>query len=173
MRKLLTILLILAVLPLTAHADADLAAMSTDALVQLREAVEQEIAARATTEAAQTVTVDGVSFRLLRCEIGQGRDDTPGLGIVLLANNPSAASMTPIYDLGVTVTQGGRPLEMSWVESATFTSSTVFDSDTSLIAPGAVDMPVGSKVEIKPINAPIIPMDIGTSWFAKTREKKT
>lgn len=46
MRKLLTILLILSALPLTAHADADLAAMSTDELRHLRDMVNLELASR-------------------------------------------------------------------------------------------------------------------------------
>ena len=47
MRKLLALLLILATLPLIAHADADLAAMSVDELQQLRDAINLELANRA------------------------------------------------------------------------------------------------------------------------------
>ena len=156
MRKVLALLLALLLVPSAALGD-DLAAMPTDDLLQLRRAVDQEIAARTGADDAQTVSVDGVIFRLLLVEVGQARDDMPGLGVVLLANNPSAASMTPLYDLGVTVTHGGRPLESSWVTSEHFTSSTVITSQSALIAPGAVDMQVflgfvlageGGRVEI-------------------------
>ncbi len=156
MRKLFALLLILTVLPLSAVAEADLSAMSMDDLVQLRDAVNLEIASRNAAE-PQTVTVDGVAFRLMLAEVGQARDDLPGLGIILLANNTGTASMTPLYDLGVTVTQGGKPLETSWVESEHFTSRSVITSDTAVIAPGAVDMQVylgfildgeGDRVEI-------------------------
>ncbi len=156
MRKVLVLLTVLLLLPVGALGD-DLAAMSTDDLVQLRRAVDQEIAARVGADNAQTVSVDGVIFRLLLAEVGQTRDDMPGLGVILLANNPGSASMTPLYDLGVTVTQGGRPLESSWVVSDHFPSSTVITSQQALIAPGAVDMQVflgfvlageGDRVEI-------------------------
>lgn len=155
MRKVLALVLVL-LLPAVALAD-DLAAMSTDGLLQLRRAVDQEIAARVGSDDAQTVSVDGVVFRLLLAEVGQARDDMPGLGVVLLANNPGGASMTPLYDLGVTVTHGGVPLDTSWVVSDHFTSSTVSTSQSAVIRPGAVDMQIflgfilkgeGGRVEI-------------------------
>lgn len=155
MRKVLAVALALMLLPFAALAD-DLAAMTTDELVQLRNAVDLELASR-NADDAQTVMVDGVAFRLLLAEVGQARDELPGLGIILLANNTGSASMTPLYDLGVTVTQGGRPLETSWVKSDNFTSGTVTTSQTAVIAPGAVDMQVflgfalagdGERVEI-------------------------
>ena len=81
MRKVLALVLAL-LLPAVALAD-DLAAMSTDGLLQLRRAVDQEIAARVGSDDAQSVSVDGVVFRLLLAEVGQARDDMPGLGVVL------------------------------------------------------------------------------------------
>ena len=156
MKKVAAICLSVMLLSAVALADVDLSAMSVDELAQLQRSVGQEIAARAADD-AQTVTVDGVIFRLLLVEVGQAREDMPGLGVVLLANNTSDASMTPLYDLGVTVTHGGRPLETSWVKSDHFTSSTVNTSQTAVIAPGAVDMQVflgfilageGGRVEI-------------------------
>ena len=156
MKKVVAICLSVMLLSAVALADVDLSAMSIDELVQLQRSAGQEIAARAADD-AQTVTVDGVVFRLLLVEVGQAREDMPGLGVVLLASNTSDTSMTPLYDLGVTVTHGGRPLETSWVKSDHFTSSTVSTSQTAVIAPGAVDMQVflgfilageGGRVEI-------------------------
>lgn len=140
MRRILAVALALMLLPFAALAD-DLATMTTDELVQLRHAVDLELASR-NADDAQTVMVDGVAFRLLLAEVGQARDELPGLGIILLANNTGSVSMTPLYDLGVTATQGGRPLETSWVKSDNFTSGTVTTSQTAVIAPGAVDMQV-------------------------------
>lgn len=108
-------------------------------------------------ESAQTISVDGVIFRLMLVEVGTARDDNRGLGIILLANNPTDVSMTPLYDLGVTVTHGGKPLDVSWVESEHFGSSSVSTSQSAVIAPGAVDMQIflgfvldgeGAQVEI-------------------------
>ena len=151
MRKFLAFLLVLSLLPAAALAD-DLAAMSIADLVQLRHDVDLEIASRNAAGDGQAVVVDGVAFRLYLVEVGQARDDLPGLGVVLLANNTGSTSMTPLYDLGITVT-----LEVSWVISDHFTSGTVSTSQTAGIAPGAVDMQVflgyalageGDRVEI-------------------------
>ena len=156
MRKVVSSLLVALLLPAVALG-ANLSATPTDELVKLCDSINQEIASRVDTEAAQTISVDGVIFRLKLVEVGTARDDNHGLGIILLANNPTDASMTPRYDLGVTVTQGGKPLEMSWVESEHFTSRSVSTSDVAVIAPGAVDMQVflgfildgeGGRVEI-------------------------
>ena len=156
MRKFLAFLLVLSLLPAAVLAD-DLAAMSIADLVQLRHDVDLEIASRNAAGDGQAVVVDGVAFRLYLVEVGQARDGLPGLGVVLLANNTGSTSMTPLYDLGITVTQGGRPLEVSWVVSDHFTSGTVSTSQSTVIAPGAVDMQVflgyalageGDRVEI-------------------------
>lgn len=141
MRKLLAIALALMLFPLHSLAD-DLADMPSEDLVQLRLAIDQELAARQGSDAAQAVAVDGVVFRLLRVEIGQARDDLAGLGVVLLASNPGDASMSPFLDLGVTVSQGGRPLETSWVVSDTFTSTTVSTGHSVVVRPGAVDIQI-------------------------------
>ena len=101
-----------------------------------------KIASRVDTEAAQTISVDGVIFRIKLVEVGTARDDNRGLGIILLANNPTDASMTPLYDLGVTVTHGGKPLDVSWVKSEHFGSSSVSTGQSAVIAPGAVDMQI-------------------------------
>ena len=112
MRKVLSSLLVAMLLPAVALGES-LSAAPTDELVALRTAVNQEIASRVDAEDAQTIAVDGVIFRLKLVEVGTARDDHRGLGIILLANNPTDASMTPLYDLGVTVTQGGKPLEIT------------------------------------------------------------
>ncbi|MDO4837832.1 MAG: hypothetical protein Q4B32_05515 [Clostridia bacterium] len=156
MRKVLSSLLVALLLPVVALGE-DLSAASTDELVALRNAINQEIASRVDAEAAQTIAVDGVIFRLKLVEVGTAREGNPGLGIILLANNPTDASMTPLYDLGVTVTQGGKPLDTSWVNAEHFGSSSVSTSQSAVIAPGAVDMQIflgfildgeGSQVEI-------------------------
>lgn len=156
MRKVLSSLLVAMLLPAVALGES-LSAAPTDELVALRTAVNQEIASRVDAEDAQTIAVDGVIFRLKLVEVGTARDDHRGLGIILLANNPTDASMTPLYDLGVTVTQGGKPLDGSWVKSEHFGSSSVSTSQSAVIAPGAVDMQIflgfildgeGNQVEI-------------------------
>ena len=77
--------------------------------------------------------------------------------LIAVTKYSTVEEILPLYDLGVTVTQGGRPLESSWVVSDHFTSSTVITSQQALIAPGAVDMQVflgfvlageGDRVEI-------------------------
>lgn len=156
MRKVLSSLLVALLLPAVAFGE-NLSETPTDELVTQRDAINQEIASRVDSEIAQTISVDGVIFRLKLVEVGTARDDNHGLGIILLANNPTDASITPSQDLGVTVTQGGKPLENSWVKSEHFTSGSVSNSSFSVIAPGAVDMQVflgyildgeGSRVEI-------------------------
>ena len=92
MRKFLAFLLVLSLLPAAALAD-DLAAMSIADLVQLRHDVDLEIASRNAAGDGQAVVVDGVAFRLYLVEVGQARDDLPGLGVVLLANNTGSTSM--------------------------------------------------------------------------------
>ena len=124
MRKVISSLLVALLLPAVALGES-LSATPTDELVALRDSINQEIASRVDTEAAQTISVDGVIFRLKLVEVGTARDDNRGLGIILLANNPTDASMTPLYDLGVTVTHGGKPLDVSWVKSEHFGSSSV------------------------------------------------
>ena len=141
MRKAISSLLVALLLPAVALGES-LSATPTDELVALRDSINQEIANRVDTESAQTISVDGVIFRLKLVEVGTARDDNRGLGIILLANNPTDASMTPLYDLGVTVTHGGKPLDVSWVESEHFGSSSVSTSQSAVIAPGAVDMQI-------------------------------
>lgn len=156
MRKVISSLLVALLLPAVALGES-LSATPTDELVALRDSINQEIASRVDTEAAQTISVDGVIFRLKLVEVGTARDDNRGLGIILLANNPTDTSMTPLYDLGVTVTHGGKPLDVSWVKSEHFGSSSVSTSQSAVIAPGAVDMQIflgfildgeGTQVEI-------------------------
>lgn len=141
MRKALSAILVALLIPISALGD-DLSAVSTDELVALRNSINQEIASRIDSEGAQTISVDGIIFRLKAVEISTARDNSRGLGIILLASNPTDASMTPLYDLGVTVTHGGKPLETSWVESEHFDSYSVSTSQSAVIAPGAVDMQI-------------------------------
>lgn len=156
MRKVISSLLVALLLPAVALGES-LSATPTDELVALRDSINQEIANRVDTESAQTISVDGVIFRLKLVEVGTARDDNRGLGIILLVNNPTDASMTPLYDLGMTVTHGGKPLDVSWVESEHFGSSSVSTGQSAVIAPGAVDMQIflgfildgkGTQVEI-------------------------
>lgn len=141
MRKALSSILVALLVPVFALGE-DLSAISTDELVALRNSINQEIASRVDSEGAQTISVDGIIFRLQTVEIGTARDDRRGLGIILLASNPTNASMTPLYDLGVTVTHGGKPLDSSWVKSEHFDSYSVSTSQSAVIAPGAVDMQI-------------------------------
>ena len=125
-----------------AEDEATIAAQSTEMLLYTRDLIDAELARRAGTEEAQTVTVDGVVFRLLSAEIGEARDGLPGLLVILLASNTSDKSFTPRYDLGDTATQGGIPMGTSWVRTENHDSGTVSTSATSVIRPGAVDMMV-------------------------------
>ena len=140
MKKFLIVILSLILAAVPAFADTDLAAMSTEELTQLRLSIDRELASRAGDGAAQVISVDGVLFRFLLAEVGQARDDHPGLGVILLADNPSEKSMTTQSDLGVTVTHGGVPLDISWVVSEHFSSSSVSTSQKAVIRPGASGM---------------------------------
>ena len=157
MKKLLAILLVLALMPCLALADEDLSSLSTDELLALRTSIDREIASRSGTADEQTIDVDGVLYRFLLAEVGTARNDSRGLGIILLASNTSESSKKIINDLRVTVTHGGVPLDTSWVESEHFTGDSVSTSLTAVIRPGAVDMYVylgfilngeGGRVEI-------------------------
>lgn len=156
MRKVVSSLLVALLVPALALGE-NLSETPTDELVAQRNAINQEIASRVDSEIAQTIAVDGVIFRLKLVEVGTARGDNQGLGIILLVNNPTDASMTPLYDLGVTVIHGGKPLDTSWVKSEHFTSSSVSTSQSAVIAPGTVDMQIflgfildgeGSRVDI-------------------------
>ncbi len=72
MRKALSSLLVALLLPAVALGE-NLSAAPTDELVALRTAVNQEIASRVDAEDAQTVSVDGVIFRLKLVEVGSDR----------------------------------------------------------------------------------------------------
>ena len=129
----LTLVLLLASAPALA---GDLSAMTSEELAQLRLDIDRELAARAGTDGAQVISVDGILFRFLLAETGEARDGRPGLGIILLADNPTDRSLSVVSDLAITVSRGGRVLETSWVKSEHFTSSTVSVSQQALIHPG-------------------------------------
>ncbi len=141
MRKVLSSLLVALLVPALALGE-NLSETPTDELVAQRNTINQEIASRVDTEAAQTISVNGVIFRLKLVEVGTTSDGGRGLGVILLANNPTDTSMTPCIDLRTTVTQGGKILGTSCIESEHFTSGSVPDSSFAVIAPGAVDMQV-------------------------------
>lgn len=86
MRKLFALLLILAALPLIAHADADLAAMSVDELQQLRDATNLELASRAQLPDGATWSTPVARVELVSVERGQSKDG-PCLSVVLAYTN--------------------------------------------------------------------------------------
>lgn len=141
MLKLFSVLTALLLIPSAALAGPDLSAMTLDELTQLRLAVDREIASRSGADDL-TVTVDGVVFSFMLAEVGEARDGKPGLGVILLAGNPTDRSMTPLYDLGVTAVRGGVVLDTSWVKSEHFTSTSVSGSLNAVIRPGASGMQV-------------------------------
>lgn len=141
MRKMLSVALAVMLLPAVAFAE-DLSAMSTAELVATRDAINQEIASRTMTEDAQTITVNGVIFKLMLVERGTADKGDPALCFILLATNTTDASFTPVYDMDITVTQGGKLLRSTAVKSEHLGSWSVYDSSFAPIAPGAVDMQV-------------------------------
>ena len=64
MRKVISSLLVALLLPAVARGES-LSATPTDELVALRDSINQEIANRVDMESAQTISVDGVIFRLM------------------------------------------------------------------------------------------------------------
>lgn len=90
MRKLLALLLILATLPVIAHADADLAAMSVDELQQLRDAINLELANRAQLPGDAAVWSTPVArVELIRVERGTTKDGAACLAVYIDYTNLS------------------------------------------------------------------------------------
>lgn len=117
MKKFFALLLILASLPLIAHADADLAAMSVDELQQLRDAINLELASRAQLPDGTLAswTVEDGRIDLLRIDRGTDRDGNIGFSMVFAFTNLSADTSHFSHNASVVVYQGGVACKWAFI----------------------------------------------------------
>lgn len=136
MRKFVLILLAFLV-AFSAAAESDVAAMSTDDLVSLRDAINHELAQRSQSgEDIQVVDVDGMLISIDSVYVGTGRDDAPAICVLFNITNTADKSYKAIDDLGCDILQNGVPLENSFFRSDSYNGPSAIDSSTTVIAPG-------------------------------------
>ena len=140
MRKLILILLALMLVG-SALAESDLAAMSTDELIALRNSIDDELAKRE-QHTDQIVDVDGLQFSIDSVYIGTGRDDAPAICILFSASNTSDKSFTPLFDIGCDIIQDGVVLQTTYFNSDIYTGPSVSASNNAVIAPGTQNMKI-------------------------------
>ena len=140
MRKFIIMLLII-LLAFSAAAESDLAAMSTEDLIALRDSIDDELSKRNQgTGAIQVVDIDGLMVSINSVFVGTGRNDAPAICILFNVSNTSDKSFTPLYDIGCDILQDGTPLETTFFNSDSYTGPSVSDSNNTVIAPGVTDM---------------------------------
>ena len=136
MRKLFLFILAL-LLVCSAAAEPDLAAMSTDELLALRDSIDNELSNRnEINNELQIINVDGLLLSIDSIYLGTGRNDAPAICILFNASNTSDNSFTPLYDLGCDILQNGVALETTFFNSDSYTGPSVSASNNTVIAPG-------------------------------------
>lgn len=144
MRKFIIVLLAF-LLAFSAAAESDVAAMATDDLVALRDAIDHELARRSKTgDSAQVVDVDGILFSIDSVYVGTGNDDVPAVCILFSVSNTSDASKQLMYDIGCDILQDGTLLDGTAFRSDSYSGPSAINSGTAVIAPGVVNMKICS-----------------------------
>lgn len=119
MKKFFALLLILAALPLIAHADADLAAMSVDELRQLRDAANIELANRCPIEGPlASWTLPECRIDLLRIDLGTDRDGNPAFSPVFAFTNLGTETNSMLHYAYIYVYHGGVECEWAFVNDS-------------------------------------------------------
>ena len=163
MRKFISLLVAILLLSAVAIAETDISSMTTDALVELRQNIDAELANRfADDSSVQTVTVDGLVFKLERALIGTDREDSPAIAIVFRVSNTTDGSKSMMDDISYNILQNGANLEATYTfKSEDYSGVSAYDAFFSNIKPGAVDMQLcitgllngdGNRIEVDLFN---------------------
>ena len=140
MRKLIIVLLAF-LLAFSAAAESDVAAMPTDDLVALRDAIDHELARRSKTgDSAQVVDVDGILFSIDSVYVGTGRDNAPAVCILFSISNTTDHSAKLVNDIAIDIMQDGFLLNTTFFNSDSYNGPEVSSSDFAVIAPGITNM---------------------------------
>ena len=141
MHRFFIVMVVALLFSAVAIAEPDLSSMSSDDLVALRQHIDTELANRIQADAtAQTVTVDGLVFKLEQVLIGTGRDDAPAIAIVFRVSNTSDSSKSMTNDISYNILQDGANLESTFFNSDEYQGISAVDTMFAKIKPGAVDM---------------------------------
>ena len=140
MRKLIIILLAI-LFAFSATAESDMAGLTTEDLITLRDALNHELALRSKDGTdAQIVDVDGLLISIDSVYIGTGNDDVSAICILFNISNPTDTSKKMINDIGCDILQDGMLLDGTAFRSDTYKGPSPASSLTATIAPGVVDM---------------------------------
>lgn len=155
MKKVFCILLVILMFPAIALADADLAAMTTDELTQLRQDIDHELSLRINEETAQVLEMDGVFVALDYAAIGAAKDYVNGkfiqkqaIVIYVRVSNSTNDDFLVRSSFDVQATLDGvllKPLQTA-NEQVLFSDSKTFDPNLSLSAtvrPNAARLQLG------------------------------
>lgn len=141
MRKCITLILMLLFASMAALAESDMAGIPMEDLINLRQAIDQEIALRSQNdETAQIVMADGLSFKFDSAMIGTGRDDQPAIAVLFKVSNPTDSTKSWHDEVKVTLTQGSEILETTFFNAEGYDGPSVSDSGFMSLKPGATDI---------------------------------
>lgn len=144
MRKFL-LFMIAFLLAFSAAAESDVAAMATDDLVTLRDAINHELARRSQSgEDVQVVDVEGILFSIDSIYVGTGNDSAPAICVLFSVSNTSDASKQLLHDIGCDILQDGTLLNGTAFHSDTYQGPSAMSSLSAVIAPGVVNMKICS-----------------------------
>ena len=142
MRKFVLILLAFLV-AFSAAAESDVAAMSTDDLVSLRDTINHELAQRSQSgEDVQVVDVEGILFSIDSIYIGTGNDKVPAICVLFNVSNTSDVSKQFGYDMGCDILQDGTLLNGTAFYSDSYKGPSAMSSLSAVIAPGINNMKI-------------------------------
>ena len=148
MLRFIALLLSCLLVAAPALADLPLPEMATEDLIALRDAISTELRIRqltadlealraGTASASDSVTLGPVTISLVKVEIGEGRDNSRAVGVILSADNAGDSTLTMNYDVNFTLRQGGAECATTWVKSESFDSDSVSGSLMTKLYPGA------------------------------------
>ena len=178
MKRVLCVLLSLFVLPAFALADADLKAMSTEDLVQLRFSIDQVIASRAGTDDAQVLDMDGVLVTMDYAALGTVKDVVNGefvqkkaIVVFVRVSNSTDNSILVRSSFHVQASLDGIILSplMTASESVSFQDGSVFNpylSASATVRPFAVNMQIGFGFYLPDNAAGTVSIDFIRQWIS-------
>lgn len=178
MKRVLCVLLSLFVLPAFALADADLKAMSTEDLVQLRFSIDQVIASRAGTDDAQVLDMDGVLVTMDYAALGTVKDVVNGefvqkkaIVVFVRVSNSTDNSILVRSSFHVQASLDGiiLPPLITASESVSFQDGSVFNpylSASATVRPFAVNMQIGFGFYLPDNAAGTVSIDFIRQWIS-------
>ena len=119
MRKMLVVLMVALVLPLTALADSDLTTMSAEDLYQLRDEINLELASRCPVDGAlASWDVPGGRIDLIELLRGTDRNGLPAVSLRLAFTNTAPEVSTFIHCAKIYVYQSGSECEWAFINGS-------------------------------------------------------